>query len=310
MAKKIQCEQCDAFIRERGLCRKKWNHPTFDNTDCQLIEKVVDEMAGEQKNADGWLNSPESIPYIAREMIRMHSGRLYFEVPETNGFPANRFAGRMSGFMYALACDRMNSKEKCSISLDTIRPYASKEELGSLVKLQQKVEEQKKLEIPPFDDGYVGLLEGMAIFINQEDLSLLYSETDINLNKNCDDDGIPSYAYHRSLLKAGLLLAKAKKKKKEVQNTLMEDGLAEKGARLIVDEMIKYIRKERIKGSVKLFFKGLLFLIIGFAVTGITIAWAESRGGGLYVVTYGAVFVGIIYTVFAIGSFIRAICYR
>lgn len=36
MAKKTQCEQCEKYNPERGLCRKNWNLPVFDNTDCDF----------------------------------------------------------------------------------------------------------------------------------------------------------------------------------------------------------------------------------------------------------------------------------
>lgn len=35
MAKKYQCEQCDAFIKERELCRKTWKPTVLDDTECE-----------------------------------------------------------------------------------------------------------------------------------------------------------------------------------------------------------------------------------------------------------------------------------
>ena len=175
-----------------------------------------------------WLNSPEAGPVLAHEMISMHGGGLYFQTPEINGFPANRFAGRLNGYMYALAHDRIKSEKIIRINIETISSFASKEELDALSELQLKIKEQSEKEIPPFDDGYVGLLEGMSIYINKEDKSLLYSEVDIDLNKNSDDDGIPSYAYHRAHIKAGLQLAQCDKSRDEMIKILVNDGLAKK----------------------------------------------------------------------------------
>lgn len=132
-------------------------------------------MTEEEKKGIGeWLNSPEAGPALAYEMILMHGGGLYFETPETNGFPANRFVGRLNGFMYALAKDRIKIEEEFRVNIETISPYASKEELDALDMVKLKIKEQAEAEIPPFDDGYVGLLEGMSIYINKYALSSLF----------------------------------------------------------------------------------------------------------------------------------------
>lgn len=65
------------------------------------IHKVMTEE--EKKKIGEWINSPEAGPVLAHEVMSMHGGRLYFQTPESNGFPANRFSGRLLGFMYALA---------------------------------------------------------------------------------------------------------------------------------------------------------------------------------------------------------------
>ena len=149
----------------------------------------------EKKEFNEWLATPEAGLSLAYTMISMHGGGIYFDTPETNGFPANRFTARLTGYMYALVSDRIKPEEKFRINLETVSPYATNEELAAFEKLQQKIKEQENMAVPPFDDGYVGLHEGMAIYINKEDISLLFSEVDIDLNKNADDDtGIPSYA--------------------------------------------------------------------------------------------------------------------
>lgn len=76
--------------------------------------------------------------------------------------------------MYALAKDRIKIEEEFRVNIETISPYASKEELDALDMVKLKIKEQAEAEIPPFDDGYVGLLEGMSIYINKYALSSLF----------------------------------------------------------------------------------------------------------------------------------------
>lgn len=260
----------------------------------------------EKKEIGEWINSPEAGPVLAHEVISMHGGRLYFQTPETNGFPANRFSGRLMGFMYALAHDRIKYEGEFRINMESISPYASKEELNALELLQQKIKEQSEKKIPPFDDGYVGMYEGMAIYINKEEVSLLYSEIDIDLNKNCDDDGIPSYAYHRSHIKAAQQLATCDKSREETIQILMNDGLAEKGATMIVDRMIEVIRQQRKKAAIKELGIGMLFFLGGSIITGWTYYSAISNGGGRYWVTWGAIFGGAVMLVMGIVKYIKA----
>lgn len=264
----------------------------------------------EKKKFGEWLDPREVGLVLAYKLISMHGGGLYFETPETNGFPANRFLGRLAGFMYALAKDRIKMEDEFRINIETISPYASKEELDALGTVKIKIKEQAEAEIPPFDDGYVGLLEGMSIYINKEDISLLYSEIDIDLNKNCDDSGIPSYASQRAHLKAGLQLAKCDKSREEVIQILMNDGLAEKGATMVVDRMIEVIKQQRKKEALKEFAFGLIVFLIGAVVTGWTYYSAISNGGGKYWITYGAFGVGIITLSLGIVKYYKAVHYN
>lgn len=39
MAKKSQCEQCDRYNQESGLCRKSWEPVVLDDTECELFDK-------------------------------------------------------------------------------------------------------------------------------------------------------------------------------------------------------------------------------------------------------------------------------
>ena len=49
MAKKYQCEQCDRYNLESGLCRKKWCLIEFDDSECDFFgkEKSVNEVIQE-----------------------------------------------------------------------------------------------------------------------------------------------------------------------------------------------------------------------------------------------------------------------
>lgn len=265
----------------------------------------------ERRDFAEWLGSPKSEMPLALELIKAHKdGGLYFEVPETNGFPANRFAGRLLGYMYAVVADRIKPEEEFRINVDTIRPFISNEEVDALEKLQLKIKEQEEKGIPPFDDGYIGRLEGIVIFIDIKDLSLLYSETDIDLNRGCDANGIPSYAFHRSHLKAGLQLAKCDKPRAEVIHMLMKDGLKEKGATMITDRMIEVIRQQRKKAALKGIGMGFLFLIGGALITGWTYYSAISNGGGRYLFTYGAIIGGIFMLVLGTTNYLKASRYK
>ena len=264
----------------------------------------------DRKEFADWLDSPQSELPLAMELIRVsNDGGLYFEVPETNGFPANRFAGRLIGYMYALTEDRIKPEQEFRINMETIKPYVSQEEIDALGKLQEKIKEQSDKEIPAFDDGYVGRLEGITIYLDKEDLSLLYTEKNIDLNRGRDADGIPSYAYQKSHLKAGLQLAKCDKSREEVIEILKGDGLKEKGAAMIVDRMIAVIKQQRKKAAIKAIVVGAAILIVGLIITGITYINAVSNGGGRYILAWGALGGGGFYTFSGIVSYIKALNY-
>lgn len=167
---------------------------------------------------------------LVYQMVSSHIGGIYLNTPESDGFPANRFEGRLHGYMYALVCDRIKTEADSQINLELVAPYATEEELVA--------------------------------------------------------------------------------SKREVLDALKADGLAEKGASLIVKEVVKFIRSERIKGSFTTFFKGLAFLIVGLLITGISLIWAVAWGNKTYIVTYGIMVVGGIYMFFALVSFIRALCFK
>jgi len=198
MAKKFQCEQCDAFIMERGLCRKEWKLAEFDDTDC---------------------------PY-----------------------------------------------------------YNGKKDLGNINDNKQRDETLVD------DNGKLNLEKGT------------------NLESNNTDEG--KSIYEDSAIKAANLLVKVNMSKQNAVKALVADGLSEVEAGYVVENVVSYIRKKRIEESGEGFIKGCLFIIIGLAVTGITYVWASIRGGGMYIVTYGAVAVGAIIMIIAIVNFIRALLYK
>ena len=59
---------------------------------------------------------------------------------EANGFPANRFAGRLSGYMYAVCAERINPQKDFRICIDIIRPYVSSELNYILEKTERELE--------------------------------------------------------------------------------------------------------------------------------------------------------------------------
>lgn len=261
----------------------------------------------EKKDFTNRLASPEAGFALAYDILSMHAGGIFFDTPEENGFPAIRFLGRFRGYIYAIVRDRMKPENEIRINIDTITPYATKEELDALEKLQQKVKEQAEKDIPPFDDGYVGMYEGMAIYLNKEDVSLLYAETDIDLNKDSNDGaGIPSYAYHKAMIKAGAMLANWNKTKSEVVATLIGDGIAEKGATIIAERMIAIVKSQRKKAAIKGIAIGLIIMLIGIVITGVTYLLAASNGGGKYLITYGAICGGAVMLAMGISNYVKA----
>jgi hypothetical protein len=67
MAKKSQCEQCDKYNAERGLCRKDWSLVVFDDTECGLLAKengqsntekaMTPSNVQEQKDSQPWFEN-------------------------------------------------------------------------------------------------------------------------------------------------------------------------------------------------------------------------------------------------------------
>ena len=258
-----------------------------------------------------WIDSPKSEFPLALELIKTSkNGGLYLKVPETNGFPANRFEGRLLGYMYAVVAERIKPKEKIGINIDTIRPYAFVGELEAFEKLQMKIKEQSEKGISPFDDGYIGRLEGIAVYFGDMDLSLLYSEIDIDLNRGCDANGIPSYAYHSSHLKAGFQLVQCDRSRQEVIQILKKDGLKEKGAAMITDRMILVVKQQRKKSAIKTILVGSIIFIIGMIITGVTHRIAESNGGGRYILAWGALGCGGFYALLGVIRYIKALFYN
>lgn len=94
------------------------------------------DQRGKEKSE--WLDSPIGIASISLKMIQSHCGRIYIQTPETKGFPANRSSDRLSGYMFALAHNRVTDKEQLHITIENIVPYATKEDPNALDLLKQK----------------------------------------------------------------------------------------------------------------------------------------------------------------------------
>ena len=208
--------------------------------------------------------------------------------------------------MYALTDDRIKPDCVFRINMETIRPYASQEEIEALVKLQEKIRTQADKKIPPFDDGYVGRLEGLAIYHDKEDLSLLYSEKDVDLNGGRDADGIPSYAYRRSHLKAGFLLGRCNKSRDDVIETLKNGGLSEKGAAMVADKMMEVIRQQRKKTAIKSLAFGLLFFLVGALIA----VYAVTNGGVGFGIAVGFVVLSFLWLPSGVSNYIKALRHK
>ena len=107
----------------------------------------------EQKRINELIDTPSVKRALIYQMISSHKGGIYLDTPGSDGFPANRFEGRLTGYMYALACDRIKSEADSQINLELVAPYATEEELVAFdILLPQKIKEQNEKDIRPNGD--------------------------------------------------------------------------------------------------------------------------------------------------------------
>ena len=85
-----------------------------------------------------------------------------------------------------------------------------------------------------------------------------------------------------------------KKSPKAVAQKLTEQGVTPATANQIVAETQKLLKKALSEKNKKRMLRGFIWLVIGIVLTCGTLAFASSKGGGTYVVFYGAIIWGII----------------
>jgi len=86
MAKKLQCEQCDAFIKERELCRKKWKVVEFDEVDCPSyidengsLRSAKDDNLKNESTDDGKSAYEDTIIKVGLLLTKGNKSRLDVE---------------------------------------------------------------------------------------------------------------------------------------------------------------------------------------------------------------------------------------
>ncbi len=89
----------------------------------------------------------------------------------------------------------------------------------------------------------LGLWEGIAILVHKEDLSLLYTETDIDLYKGIADSVMPSYVYSRLTALAIFEYVNNDKPMNEVVERIRKEGVDEKNAVHIVQGALPAIQQ-------------------------------------------------------------------
>lgn len=102
----------------------------------------------------------------------------------------------------------------------------------------------------------------------------------------------PQQAEVRIYEYAAQLLIDQKMHPDDVKNTLVQQGLDEESAAIVVDNLEEQISAAKKERSQKDILYGSLWLVGGLAVTLFT--YSSASGGGTYVVTWGAIIFGAI----------------
>ena len=226
---------------------------------------------------------------------------VFIDAMEEDGFAPSRFLGRMVGYYHAAMNDHRMPRMKTYDQGVILTPFTEQEEY-----FFNKTEEKLRGDIIFDQRAALGAWEGIFIFLYEQDHSLLYAETDIDLNKYCNETDVPSYAMKKSVIKVAAMLGQWNKSPEEACEELLKDGLSDKGAAHIVYEVVlpMFVSQKR-KSALKNILVGALFLVGGILVTW----WSYSsalESGGKYRLFWGAIVVGLIELVVGIVQYIKA----
>ena len=234
---------CSCFFTKFADKAKQINISSLDYL-VENVEKIVNEYI----SLDDLL--------ILDDTLQMKRPIVY---PVTNEqFSYSRFIGRYFGFNHVM----LNNDE-----------YGFTDEVNGVV--DTLIEKIVYLHTPDFSKKEIqlGLLEGMSIAFNNEDIRSLYSDTNIDLNRAINDCHIKSYEY--GLFYEKIIAAyHAGMEGRQIEQILINDGLSETEAKDLlhdvlhghVHDIVKNIhnRKQRKKIVWSIIVIVVVILIIAF----------------------------------------------
>ena len=159
----------------------------------------------------------------------------------------------------------------------------TEEEENAVIKLTEKIKETDE----PTNDSQklfrLGLWEGTAILVHKEDLQLLYAEIDIDVNKGCSKNNIPSYEYSRLSEMSLCAFMNLGKSIDEIKIILEKEGADQSCAKNIIEGMLRNTLLLLQKPGLE----SIICLVIGFITIFAGIFIYEYFGRGSFIVFIG-----------------------
>lgn len=193
------------------------------------ISHNVEKLVNEYISQDNLLVLDDTLQY--KKSIR------YPLTKET--FSHSRFTGRYVGFYHTV----LSNDER----------DFSEEETEGLDKLIEKIVTLVNPDLSK-EDIQLGLLEGMSVAFNNEDVNLLYADTNIDLNKGVSDIHIKSYEYGVFYEKI-ISSLKVGKDIPQVEGMLANEGFSEAEVKELMHDVLEVLPqmmhdgKQRLKKS-------------------------------------------------------------
>ena len=182
-----------------------------------------------------------------------------------DGFSSMRFIGRYLGFYHAAWNDVRNPRmiqKKTGPKENDFQIFLTaftEEESVAIEKLMEKIKNSSSSS-QSIDIFKLGLWEGITILVHKEDLTLLYTETNVDINKGCPNCHLPSYELSRLTRIANNLIANRRLSVDDTVEILQKEGAGIMEARAIVELSIK----ATIQDKDKLWKKGVTYYLLLF----------------------------------------------
>ena len=199
---------CSCFFTKFVDKAKQINISSLDYI-TENVEKIVNEYI----SVDDLL--------ILDDTLQMKKPIVYPVTKET--FSYSRFIGRYFGFYHViLNNDEYNFTDEVTEGIDTL------------------IEKIVHLQTPDFskEEIRLGLLEGISIAFNNEDIRSIYSDTNIDLNRAINDCHIKSYEY--GLFYEKIIAAyHTGMEERQIEQTLINEGLSETEAKNLIHDVLQ-----------------------------------------------------------------------